>query len=60
MVRFDNGALAEAGFDNVRIDSALNEEVDGADLLCFFFEDSDEFLADDFSLCLRIFNTCEL
>ena len=29
MVRFDNGALAEAGFDNVRIDGALYKEVDG-------------------------------
>ena len=59
-MRLDNGALAEAGFDYVRIDGALYEEVDSADLLCFLFEYSDEFLTDDLTLCLRIGNACEL
>ena len=60
MVRFDNGALAEAGFDYVRIDGALYEEVYGAYFLCFFFEYSDEFLTDYLTLCLRISYACEL
>ena len=60
MVRLDDGAFAEAGFNNVRIDGALDEEVDRTDLLCFFFEYADEFFTDDLSFLLRFFHTGEL
>ena len=60
MVRLDNSALSKTGFDNVRIDRTLNEEVDSAYLLCLFFKYSDEFLTNNLSLCLRISNSCEL
>ena len=32
---------------NVRINGSLYQEIHGADLLCFFFENTDEFFADD-------------
>ena len=54
MVGLDDCGFAEAGLDNVRINRALNQEVNSTDFLCFLFEDADELLTDDFALCLRL------
>ena len=50
MVRLDDGALAETGLDDVRIDCALDEIIDSADFAGFFLENADEFLADYMTL----------
>ena len=60
MVALDHRGLAEAGFDDVRIDRALHKIIDGADLLGFGLKDADEFLADDLALRLRIGDAGEL
>ena len=60
MVRLDDGAFAEAGFNNVRIDGALDEEVDRTDLLCFFFKYSDKFFAYNLTFLFRLCNACKL
>ena len=55
VVRLDDGAFAaEAAFHDVGVDGALREEIDGANLLCFFFKDADELFADDLALLLRL------
>ena len=52
----DDGGLALAGLDHVRVDRALHEEVHRADLMRDLLEDADELLADDLPLPLRLFN----
>ena len=58
MVALDVGrALAAAGFDDVRVERALDEEVDAAvtgDLAGLFLEDADELAPDDLALLLGI------
>lgn len=60
VVALDDGGLAEAALDDVRIDRSLHEEVDLADLLRFGLEDTDELLADDLALLLRLGHALEL
>ena len=60
MVALDHRGLAKAGFDDVRIDRALHKIIDGADLLGFGLKHTDEFLADDLALRLRIGDAGEL
>ena len=61
VVRFDDGGFAaEAAFYYVRIDGSLGQVIDGADFLCFFFKDADEFLTDDFPFLLRFCDACQL
>ena len=55
VVGLDDRALTKTGFDNVRIDRTLYEEVYGTDLLGLFFKYTDEFFTDDLSLLLRLF-----
>lgn len=59
VVAFDDGGIARAAFDDVGIDGALGEEVDGADFSAFFFEDADKFFADNFSLLLGVGDALE-
>ena len=60
VVALDDGRLAEAALDDVWVDRALDEVVDGTDLLGLFLEDADEFLADDLALLLRLRHALEL
>ena len=53
MALYERG-VAGAGFYHVRVDRALNEVIDFADLFCLGFEHADEFLADYFSLTFGI------
>ena len=54
----DAGA-ADAGFEDIGIDGALDEVVDLAQLLGFFLEDPDEFLADGLALGFGVGDTGE-
>ena len=55
----DGGSGRCAGFDNVRVKGALNEEFHIGELVCFFLESVNEFSADDLSLLLRFGYTFE-
>ena len=46
--------------DDIRIDCSLSEEIDVLEFACLFFEDADEFAADDFAFCFRIGDVNEL
>ena len=59
MVGFDDGGFAEAAFDDVGIDGALDEKIDLPDLFCFPFKDADKFFADDLPLGLGIGDALE-
>lgn len=55
VVALDDGGIgAAAAFDDVGVDGALAEVVDVADFGGFFFEDADEFFADDFAFALGV------
>ena len=56
VVRLDDGGFAQAALDDVGINSALDEEIDLADLFRFSFKDADKFFANDFTLLLGIDN----
>ncbi len=60
VMALDDGGLAEAALNDVRINRPLHEEIDLADLLRFGFKDTDEFLADDLALLLRLGHSLEL
>ena len=60
VVALDDGGLAEAALNDIGIDRPLHEEIDLADLLRFGFKDTDEFLADDLALLLRLGHALEL
>ena len=61
MVALDDGGLAaQTALDDVGIDGALCQEIHLADLLGLFLEDTDELLADDLALALRLGNACQL
>ena len=60
VMTLDDGGLAEAALNDIGIDRPLHEEIDLADLLRFGFKDTDEFLADDLALLLRLGHTLEL
>jgi len=60
VVALDHGGITHTAFDDVRVDRALDQEIDFADFLAFFFKDADEFLANDFALAFGIGNTGEL
>ena len=60
VMALDDGRLAEAALDDIRVDRALDEVIDGTDLLGLFLEDADEFLADDLALLLRLRHALEL
>ena len=49
--------LRRAGFDHVRVDRPLHQEVRLAQHLRLLLENADEFLADDLALLLWIGNT---
>ena len=50
----DDGGLAEAGFDHVRVDRPLGEIVHRADRFGLRLEDADELLPDDVAFFLRL------
>ena len=50
---FDGGSGSRAGFHDVRIEGALDEEFHVFQLVCFFLEGVDEFSADGLSLLFR-------
>jgi len=50
----NNCGFAQTRLDYIRIDSALNKEVNSTDFLCFLFKYSYKLLADDFALCFRL------
>ena len=54
VVGFDELCSVFSGFDDVGIDGALDEETGVCDLGCFFFEDANEFFADDFSFLFGV------
>ena len=55
MVALDSGTGAGAArFNDVRVDSALNEVIDMTDFLGFFFKDANEFFADNLAFLFRI------
>ena len=54
MVALDDGGVAQARLDDVRIDGALGQEVHLADLPGFLLKDPDELLADDLARALRL------
>ena len=61
MMRFDHsGFSAQAALYHIRINSSLRQEVYGADLLCLFLKHTDEFLADNLTLLLRLCHTGQL
>ena len=60
VVALDDGGLAEAALNDVGINRPLHKEIDLADLLRFGFKDTDEFLADDLALLLRLGHSLEL
>ena len=61
VVRFDHcGFSAKTALYNVRIDGSLCEEIHCSDLLCFFFENTDELFTDDLTFCFRLCNACKL
>ena len=49
--------FACARFDNVGVNSSLNEEIDGAYFLCLGLENTDKFFADNFPFCFGIGNS---
>lgn len=59
VVTLDDGGLAEAALNDIGINRPLHEEIDLADLLRFGFKDTDEFLADDLALLLRLGHALE-
>ena len=59
MVGLDNSRLTETTFDHVRIDCALYKEINGTDLLRFFFEDTDKFFTDNLTFRFRFCNTLQ-
>ena len=55
MVGLDHcGFTAQAALYHVRVNGALRQEVHGSDLLRLFLEHTDEFLANDLALLLRL------
>ena len=55
VVALDLGSdAADAGFDDVRVDCTLGQEIHFAESLALLFEDADEFFADEFSLGLGV------
>lgn len=59
VVALDDGGFTETALDDVGINRPLHEEIDLADLLRFGFKDTDEFLADDLALLLRLGHALE-
>ena len=58
MVGLDGrGPGAAARLDHVRVESALNEEVNVIEAVCLLLEDADEFGPDELALALRIRHT---
>ena len=53
MVALDHCGFSKSGFDDIRVNGSLNEEVYRTDLLCFFFKYTDKFFTDNLSLCFR-------
>ena len=49
-------SLYTVALKNVRIDCALSKEIYSVELSCFFNEYINKFVADNFSLCFRVFN----
>lgn len=60
VVGFDDGGFAEAAFDDVGVDGALDEEIDLSDFFRFPFKDADKFFTDDLALSLGIGDTFKL
>ena len=61
MVALDDGRFAaQAALDHIRVDGALCQEIYLTDLLGLFLEHTDELLADDFPLALRLGDACQL
>lgn len=61
VVALDDGGIgAAAAFNDIRVDGALAQVVDSADLGGFFFKDPDEFFTDDFPLAFRVGDALEL
>ena len=62
VVRLDLGrdAVVAAGLDHVRVERALDEEADVAELAGLLLEDADELLAHDLALRLRVADAGEL
>src|SRR5699024_3849968 len=60
VVGLDHSGFAQTGFDHIRIDGSLYQEIHSADLLCFFLENADELFADDLALLLRLFHAGQL
>ena len=56
VVGLDDCGFSQSGFDDVGINGSLYQEVYGANFLCLFFKDTDEFLANDFTLSFRLFH----
>ena len=55
MVRLDHCRFtAQTTFYNVRINGSLCQEINGTDLLCFFFKNTDEFFTDNLTFCFRL------
>ena len=55
----DNGALAKSALDHVWINGSLYQEINGADLLCFLFKNTDELFTDDLKFSLRPLHACQ-
>ena len=52
----DNSSITRTGFNNVRIDSPLCQEVNSADFTAFVFKYANEFFPDNFTFLFRLFN----
>ena len=54
---FDYGSLSQAGFNHVRIDGSLREEIHFPNFSCRLFKGTDKLFSDYFPLLLRISDT---
>ena len=59
VVGLNHSRLAQAGLNHIRVNGSLDQIIHGANLLCLFFEYTDEFLTYDFTLCLRLFHALQ-
>ena len=59
MMALDDGSIAGTGFDDVRINRSLSQEIDRSDFTAFVFEDTDKFFTNDFPLPFRIADAFE-
>ena len=56
---FNNCRITGTRFDDIGINRALCQKVDGTDFSSFFFKDANKFFADSFTFSFGIGNTCQ-